>query len=175
MVRERIEELRRQLEYHNHKYYVENDPSISDFEFDALMRELQRLEEAHPEFADPDSPTMRVGSDISSEFVTVRHRYPMLSLGNTYSLDELHEFLERIEREAGPTEYVCELKFDGTAISLTYEHGRLLRALPPDVRADFRGVLFLPAHLLLMHKRLRLLPRHILRPDIARELPERVP
>ena len=107
MVRERIEELRRQLEYHNHKYYVENDPSISDFEFDALMRELQQLEEAHPEFADPDSPTMRVGSDISSEFVTVRHRYPMLSLGNTYSLDELHEFLERIEREAGPTEYVC--------------------------------------------------------------------
>lgn len=101
MVRERVEELRRQLEYHNHKYYVENDPSISDFEFDALMRELQQLEEAHPEFADLDSPTVRVGSDISSEFATVRHRYPMLSLGNTYSLDELHEFLARIGREFG--------------------------------------------------------------------------
>ena len=154
MVRERIEELRRQLEYHNHKYYVENDPSISDFEFDALMRELQRLEEAHPEFADPDSPTMRVGSDISSEFVTVRHRYPMLSLGNTYSLDELHEFLERIEREAGPTEYVCELKFDGTAISLTYEDGRLLRAVTrgdgvegDDVTANIRTIRSVPLRL----------------------------
>ncbi len=154
MVRERIEELRRQLEYHNHKYYVENDPSISDFEFDALMRELQQLEEAHPEFADPDSPTMRVGSDISSEFVTVRHRYPMLSLGNTYSLDELHEFLERIEREAGPTEYVCELKFDGTAISLTYENGRLLRAVTrgdgvegDDVTANIRTIRSVPLRL----------------------------
>ena len=154
MVRERIEELRRQLECHNHKYYVENDPSISDFEFDALMRELQQLEEAHPEFADPDSPTMRVGSDISSEFVTVRHRYPMLSLGNTYSLDELHEFLERIEREAGPTEYVCELKFDGTAISLTYENGRLLRAVTrgdgvegDDVTANIRTIRSVPLRL----------------------------
>ncbi len=154
MVRERIEELRRQLEYHNHKYYVENDPSISDFEFDALMRELQQLEEAHPEFADPDSPTVRVGSDISSEFATVRHRYPMLSLGNTYSLDELHEFLERIEREAGPTEYVCELKFDGTAISLTYENGRLLRAVTrgdgvegDDVTANIRTIRSVPLRL----------------------------
>ena len=128
MVRRRIEELRRQLEFHNHKYYVENAPEISDFDFDRMMRELQELEAAHPEFADPDSPTARVGSDISAEFATVKHRYPMLSLSNTYSLDELHEFLERIERECGPAEYVCELKFDGTAISLTYENGRLLRA-----------------------------------------------
>ncbi|MDE6445518.1 MAG: NAD-dependent DNA ligase LigA [Alistipes sp.] len=154
MVRERIEELRRQLEYHNRKYYVENDPSISDFEFDALMRELQELEAAHPEFADPDSPTVRVGSDISSEFATVRHRYPMLSLGNTYSLDELHEFLERIEREAGPTEYVCELKFDGTAISLTYENGRLSRAVTrgdgvrgDDVTANVRTIRSVPLKL----------------------------
>ncbi len=154
MVRERIEELRRQLEYHNRKYYVENDPSISDFEFDALMRELQELEAAHPEFADPDSPTVRVGSDISAEFATVRHRYPMLSLGNTYSLDELHEFLERIEREAGPTEYVCELKFDGTAISLTYENGRLSRAVTrgdgvrgDDVTANVRTIRSVPLKL----------------------------
>ena len=108
----------------------------------------------NPEFADPDSPTVRVGSDISSEFATVRHRYPMLSLGNTYSLDELHEFLERIEREAGPTEYVCELKFDGTAISLTYENGRLLRAVTrgdgvegDDVTANIRTIRSVPLRL----------------------------
>ena len=99
MVRERIEELRRQLELHNFKYYVENAPEISDFEFDAMMRELQDLERAHPEYADPNSPSVRVGSDL-----TVKHRYAMLSLGNTYSLDELHEFIGRIEREAGATE-----------------------------------------------------------------------
>ncbi|HBV50215.1 MAG TPA: DNA ligase (NAD(+)) LigA [Alistipes sp.] len=154
MVRRRIEELRRQLEFHNHKYYVENAPEISDFDFDRMMRELQELEAAHPEFADPDSPTARVGSDISAEFVTVRHRYPMLSLGNTYSLDELHEFLERIERECGPAEYVCELKFDGTAISLTYENGRLLRAVTrgdgvqgDDVTANIRTVRSVPLRL----------------------------
>lgn len=154
MVRDRIEELRRQLEFHNHKYYVENAPEISDFEFDRLMRELQELEAAHPEFADPDSPTVRVGSDISAEFRTVRHRYPMLSLGNTYSLAELHEFLERIEREVGSVEYVCELKFDGTAISLTYENGRLLRAVTrgdgvegDDVTANIRTVRSVPLRL----------------------------
>ena len=154
MVRERIEELRRQLELHNYKYYVENAPEISDFEFDTLMRELQDLERAHPEYADPNSPSVRVGSDLCAEFTTVRHRYPMLSLGNTYSLDELHEFLARIEREAGPTDYVCELKFDGTAISLTYEHGRLLRAVTrgdgtqgDDVTANVRTVRSVPLRL----------------------------
>ena len=154
MVRRRIEELRRQLEFHNHKYYVENAPEISYFDFDRMMRELQELEAAHPEFADPDSPTARVGSDISAEFATVKHRYPMLSLSNTYSLDELHEFLERIERECGPAEYVCELKFDGTAISLTYENGRLLRAVTrgdgvqgDDVTANIRTVRSVPLRL----------------------------
>ena len=154
MVRERIEELRRQLELHNFKYYVENAPEISDFEFDAMMRELQELERAHPEFADPNSPSVRVGSDLTAEFRTVRHRYPMLSLGNTYSLDELHEFIARIERETGPTDYVCELKFDGTAISLTYEHGRLVRAVTrgdgvqgDDVTANVRTVRTVPLRL----------------------------
>ncbi len=154
MVRERIETLRRQLEYHNHRYYVDNAPEITDFEFDALMRELQELERAHPEFADPNSPSVRVGSDLSTEFRTVEHRFPMLSLGNTYSLDELHEFIDRIEREAGPTEYVCELKFDGTAISLTYEHGRLLQAVTrgdgtrgDDVTANVRTVRSVPLRL----------------------------
>lgn len=154
MIRERIEELRRQLDYHNHKYYVENAPEISDFEFDAMMHELQRLEAEHPEYADPTSPTMRVGSDLCAEFQTVRHRYPMLSLGNTYSTDELHEFIERIEREVGPTEYVCELKFDGTAISLTYEHGRLTQAVTrgdgvagDDVTANVRTIRSVPLRL----------------------------
>ena len=154
MVREQIEELRRQLELHNYKYYVENAPEISDFEFDTMMRELQDLEQAHPEFADPNSPSVRVGSDLSADFATVRHRYPMLSLGNTYSLDELHEFIARIEREVGTTDFVCELKFDGTAISLTYEHGRLLRAVTrgdgiegDDVTANVRTVRSVPLRL----------------------------
>ena len=155
MIRQRIENLRRQLELHNFKYYVENAPEISDFEFDTMMHELQELERAHPEYADPNSPTVRVGSDLTAEFETVRHRYPMLSLSNTYSLDELHEFLERIEREAGPTDIVCELKFDGTAISLTYEHGRLVRAVTrgdgvqgDDVTANVRTVRSVPLILL---------------------------
>ncbi len=129
MIRERIERLRRELNYHNHKYYVENAPEISDYDFDMMLRELQDLEAAHPEFADPNSPTKRIGSDITTEFKTVAHRFPMLSLGNTYSLDELHEFIARTEKEVGETEFVCELKFDGTAISLTYENGALTRAV----------------------------------------------
>jgi len=154
MTRERIEDLRRKLDYHNHKYYVENDPEISDFEFDALMRELQRLEAEHPEWADPASPTLRVGSDATAEFRSVEHRFPMLSLGNTYSLDELHEFIARIEREAGETELVAELKFDGTAISLTYEHGLLVQALTrgdgtrgDDVTANVRTIRSVPLRL----------------------------
>ena len=147
----RIEELRRQLNYHNRKYYVDNEPEISDFDFDRMMRELQDLEQAHPEYADPNSPTVRVGSDITSEFRSVEHRFPMLSLGNTYSLEELHEFLARIEKEAEGAEYVCELKFDGTAISLTYEHGRLVRAVTrgdgtrgDDVTANVRTIRSVP-------------------------------
>ena len=154
MIREKIEELRRQLEYHNFRYYVENAPEISDFEFDTMMRELQDLERAHPELSDPNSPSVRVGSDITSEFRSVKHRFPMLSLGNTYSLDELHEFIARIEKEAGPTEFVCELKFDGTAISLTYEDGRLLRAVTrgdgtqgDDMTANVRTVRTVPLRL----------------------------
>ena len=124
-----IESLREQLNYHNHKYYVENSPEITDFEFDTLMRRLMDLEAEYPQYADPLSPTVRVGSDRTCEFNSVQHRYPMLSLSNTYSIEELTAFIERIEREWGATEYVCELKFDGTAISLTYEKGRLERAV----------------------------------------------
>ena len=150
-VKERIEELRRELNYHNHKYYVENAPEISDYDFDMMMHELQRLEQEHPEFDDPNSPTKRVGSDITVYFKTVPHRFPMLSLGNTYSLDELHDFINRIEKEIGQTEFVCELKFDGTAISLTYENGRLIQAVTrgdgtygDDVTANIRTIRAIP-------------------------------
>ena len=126
---QRIKELRQRLNYCNYRYYIETDPVVSDFEFDTMLRELQDLEAAHPELADPNSPTARVGSDVTNEFHSVEHAFPMLSLSNTYSLDELHEWIDRVEKEIGGSEFVCELKFDGTAISLTYEHGRLLRAV----------------------------------------------
>ena len=127
--RQRIIFLRERLNYYNYKYYIETDPVVSDFEFDVLMRELQDLEAEHPEYADPNSPTVRVGSDITNEFRSVEHSFPMLSLSNTYSIGELHEWIDRVEKEIDEPEFVCELKFDGTAISLTYEHGRLLRAV----------------------------------------------
>ena len=144
---DKITALRAALHHHNHKYYVENAPEISDFEFDKMMRELIDLEAEHPEYADENSPTMRVGSDRTSEFKSVRHRYPMLSLSNTYSMEELGEFVTRVENEQGQTEFVCELKFDGTAISLTYENGRLVRAVTrgdgesgDDVTANVRTI-----------------------------------
>ena len=126
---QRIKELRAHLNYCNYCYYIENAPIVSDFEFDTMLRELQELEAAHPEMADPNSPTARVGSDVTNEFRSVEHTFPMLSLSNTYSLDELHEWIDRVQKEIGESEFVCELKFDGTAISLTYEHGALLRAV----------------------------------------------
>lgn len=154
MAHQRVKTLRKQLEYHNYKYYVENSPEIGDFEFDAMMRELQDLESLYPEFADPNSPSVRVGSDITAEFKSVAHRFPMLSLGNTYSLKELGESIARIEKEVGQTEYVCELKFDGTAISLTYEHGKLLRGVTrgdgsvgDDVTANVRTIRTIPLQL----------------------------
>ena len=125
----RMEELTKLLDYHSHKYYIESAPEISDFEFDALLRELQDLEAKYPEAADPNSPTKRVGSDLTSEFQSVEHRFPMQSLSNTYSMEELGEWIERIVREIGEVEFVCELKFDGTAISLCYENGALQRAV----------------------------------------------
>jgi len=127
----RIEQLRSELHRHNHNYYVLNAPEISDFEFDRLMRELQELEAQHPEYYDPMSPTVRVGSDISNEFVQVAHKYPMLSLGNTYSFDEVSDFYNRVQKSLGsePFELCCEIKYDGVSISLTYEEGRLVRAV----------------------------------------------
>ena len=127
---ERIDQLREELHLHNYKYYVENAPVISDQEFDRLMRELQDLEARHPEHYDPNSPSVRVGSDINKNFVQVEHRYPMLSLGNTYSQAEVTEFYERIAKALNEEfEICCELKYDGTSISLTYEDGKLVRAV----------------------------------------------
>ena len=126
---QRMRELEKFLEQCNYKYYVENNPTISDFEFDTLLRELQDLEAQYPEEADPNSPTRRVGSDLTSEFESVEHRYPMQSLANTYSPEELGEWIDRITREVSDVEFVCELKFDGTAISLCYENGVLQRAV----------------------------------------------
>ena len=125
----RMSELTELLDYHSHKYYVDNSPEISDFEFDTLLRELQNLEDRYPEFADSNSPTKRVGSDLTSAFESVEHRFAMQSLSNTYSSEELGEWIDRIVREIGEVEFVCELKFDGTAISLTYENGALSRAV----------------------------------------------
>ena len=150
---ERIAQLRSELHRHNHSYYVLNMPEISDYDFDRLMRELQDLEAEHPELYDPTSPTQRVGSDITSEFVQVAHRYPMLSLGNTYSFEEVRDFYERVQKALGgePFELCCEIKYDGLSISLTDEEGRLVRAVTrgdgvqgDDVTANVRTIQSIP-------------------------------
>lgn len=129
-IKERIEELRAELHRHNYNYYVLNAPEISDKQFDDMMRELQDLEKEHPEYQDENSPTMRVGSDINKNFTQVAHKYPMLSLGNTYSEGEVAEFYERVKKALNEDfEICCELKYDGTSISLTYEDGKLIRAV----------------------------------------------
>lgn len=129
-IQEKINQLRNELEEHNYRYYVLSLPEISDFDFDMKLKELEKLEQDHPEFQDPNSPTQRVGSDINQEFSQVKHRYPMLSLSNSYSTEELQEFDARIRRTIGEEfDYVCELKFDGASISLLYENGRLVRAV----------------------------------------------
>lgn len=126
----RIEQLRKELDHHNYLYYVKAEPVISDFEFDQKLKELEALELAHPELDDPLSPTKRVGSDITSEFQQVKHRYPVLSLSNTYSEDELRDFDARIKKDTNlEPEYVCELKFDGVSISLIYKNGLLKNAV----------------------------------------------
>ncbi len=128
--KKRAEELRKTIDEHNHRYYVLNKPVISDFEFDILLTELNTIEKNFPELITPDSPTMRVGSDLTEEFRQAEHVSPMLSLGNTYSTEEVNDFGERVQKALGYVpEYVCELKFDGVSISLTYEDGRLVRAV----------------------------------------------
>ena len=129
-IKERIDSLVKELNEHNYKYYVLARPIISDFEFDKKLAELIALEKDYPEYLDPESPTIKVGGDITREFQTVKHKWPMLSLGNTYSEQELKDFDERVRKAIGDHfEYVCELKFDGLSISLTYENGKLFRAV----------------------------------------------
>ena len=149
----RIEELRNQLHHHNYLYYVQNSPTLSDQEFDHLMRELQDLEAKHPEVYDPNSPTQRVGSDLSTGFTLVRHRYPMLSLANTYNEQEVASWYENVRKDLDgqPFEVCCELKYDGLSISLTYEQGRLVRAVTrgdgeqgDDVTANVRTIRAIP-------------------------------
>lgn len=127
----RIKHLRDELHRHNYNYYVANSPEIDDREFDLLMKELEELEKRHPEVYDPNSPTQRVGSDLNTGFAQAAHVYPMLSLANTYSIDEVDQWVHRVEEGlAGQdTEIVGEMKFDGLGISLIYEHGRLVRAV----------------------------------------------
>jgi DNA ligase (NAD+) len=126
----RIERLRREIEEHNKRYYIQNQPLISDFEYDLLLNELDTLEKKYPEFKSDESPTQRIGSDIKKEFTQFEHQYPMYSLGNTYNEDEVREFDARTRKTTGETfEYTCELKFDGVSISINYRNGKLFRAL----------------------------------------------
>ncbi|MBP5386567.1 MAG: NAD-dependent DNA ligase LigA [Prevotella sp.] len=150
---ERIIQLRRELHEHNHRYYVLNQPTISDQDFDFLMHELQDLEARHPEMDDSNSPTQRVGSDLNQEFQQVEHRYPMLSLANTYSESDVAEWFASVSRGLGgePFEVCCELKYDGLSISLTYEEGRLVRAVTrgdgvrgDDVTANVKTIRSIP-------------------------------
>jgi DNA ligase (NAD+) len=152
----RIQELTKTIDEHNHRYYVLNDPTISDREFDLLLEELIALERSHPDLIATDSPTQRVGGAITKEFKTVIHKYPMLSLGNTYSEQELMEFGERVEKllPGEPIRYVCELKFDGVAIGLTYRKGRLVQAVTrgdgvqgDDVTANVKTIRSIPLRL----------------------------
>lgn len=153
--RERITMLRKTLEHHNYKYYIENAPEISDIEFDRLMRELEGLETENPDMYDLNSPTQRVGQDINREFTQVVHKYPMLSLGNTYSEEELRDFDQRVRKGIGEeVQYVCELKYDGTSISLTYINGELMSAVTrgdgvkgDDVTANVRTIRTIPLKL----------------------------
>ena len=155
--RQRIEQLRKELHDHNHRYYVENQPTISDYEFDLLMHELQALEASHPELYDPNSPTRRVGSDLQTEFRQVTHKRPMLSLANTYSELDVRDWYDQVSRGLGgePFEVCCEMKYDGLSISLTYIDGRLTKAVTrgdgihgDDVTQNVRTIRSIPLDLL---------------------------
>lgn len=151
----RIDSLRHELEEHNYQYYVLSTPTISDYEFDMKLKELEQLEAEFPQFFDPNSPSQRVGSDLNQEFVQAKHQYPMLSLSNTYSEGELRDFDQRIRKlTEEPYEFVCELKFDGTSVSLIYENGSLVRAVTrgdgekgDDVTANVRTIRSIPLKL----------------------------
>lgn len=150
---DRILQLRKELHEHNHRYYVLNQPIISDQDFDFLMHELQDLEALHPEMADPNSPSQRVGSDLNQNFQQVAHKYPMLSLANTYSAEDVKDWYDQVSRglEGEEFEVCCEMKYDGLSISLTYDHGHLVQAVTrgdgvhgDDVTANVRTIRAIP-------------------------------
>ncbi|MFV0468024.1 MAG: NAD-dependent DNA ligase LigA [Dysgonomonas sp.] len=153
--KQRIDQLREELHKHNYNYYVLSSPTISDFDFDKLLHELSTLEDQYPEYKDSNSPTQRVGSDINKQFVQVKHKYPMLSLSNTYTEAEITEFYNRIKKDLNDDfEIVCELKFDGTSISLSYKDGKLIQAITrgdgvvgDDVTANVRTIRSIPLQL----------------------------
>src|SRR5580765_370871 len=154
---QRLKELRDAIRHHEERYYIHNDPEISDEEFDTLLHELERLEAEHPELVTPDSPTQRVGGRTVEGFATVAHLTPMLSLDNAYNEEELRAFDERVKRGVGgdtPVAYVAELKIDGLSIALTYEDGRLMRGATrgdgsrgEDVTANVRTIRAIPLSL----------------------------
>jgi DNA ligase (NAD+) len=153
---ELIQKLRKELHQHNYNYYVLNMPTIGDKDFDMMMHQLQDLEKRHPEMADPNSPTQRVGSDLSKDFTTIQHKRPMLSLANTYNMQEVSEFYERVKEglQGAPFQICCELKFDGLSISLHYEHGCLVKAVTrgdgtqgDDVTQNVRTIQSIPLQL----------------------------
>ena len=154
-IEKKINDLRKELHQHNHNYYVLDNPVISDYDFDLKLKELQELEEKHPEFFDPNSPTQRVGGGITKNFETVPHDYPMYSLSNSYSREELEDWEKRVKKLVdGKVEYVCELKYDGASISLSYENGILTKAVTrgdgvkgDNVTANVKTILSVPLHL----------------------------
>ena len=149
-----IERLRSELHKHNHRYYTLDAPVISDYDFDQLLKKLEQLEAAHPEFFDPNSPSVRVGGEVTKNFETVSHRFPMLSLGNTYSLEELQDWIIRVQKLAPNATFVCELKYDGVAIGIQYVNGALARAVTrgdgaqgDDITTNVRTIKSIPLQL----------------------------
>jgi len=129
-IERQINQLRNELREHNYNYYILDNPTISDYEFDQKLKQLQELESAHPEFYDANSPTLRVGGAVTKNFETVPHTYRMYSLANSYSKEDLEDWEKRIKKMVdGPVQYTCELKYDGASMSLTYEDGKLVRAV----------------------------------------------
>jgi DNA ligase (NAD+) len=154
-IQEQINELREELRLHNYRYYILDAPSISDYEFDVKLKKLQDLEAEYPEYSDPNSPTQRVGGGITKNFETVVHDFRMYSLENSYSIDDLKDWEKRIRKIVeSPMEFTCELKYDGASISITYENGKLLRAVTrgdgvqgDDVTTNIRTIKSVPLKL----------------------------
>ncbi|HEC72194.1 MAG TPA: NAD-dependent DNA ligase LigA, partial [Thermoplasmatales archaeon] len=151
---EKIKKLREEINYHNYKYYIENNPVISDYEYDQLLKQLEKLESEYPDLITPDSPTQRVGEQPVEGFKTVKHKVPMLSLANTYSYDEIREFDERVRKNVGDVEYIVDPKIDGVGVALLYENGVFVRGATrgdgvkgDDITANLKTIRSIPLRL----------------------------